>query len=139
MVILNIKLLSGFVSDSASLATVSYNCNRGRNRNIQTVFIDLWWTGWLSIISSQLTGPKSANRVDVKDDHILIYIQQVRWFSSNKQCMLLLLLELILSSALPPIVTERAETGTELRSYPGAPCGEPEASCGWDLWLLRSK
>lgn len=42
MVILNIKLLSGFVVDTASLVMVSCNCNPGRNRNIQTVFIDLW-------------------------------------------------------------------------------------------------
>lgn len=71
-----------------------------------------------------------ANRVDVNDDHILIYIEEVRGFSTNEQWMLLLLLEIILSSALPPIVTERNGTGTELKSYPGAPCAEPEACCG---------
>lgn len=87
----------------------------------------------LNVISSQLKRAPSVSRVDVKNDHILVYIEEVRGFSSNKQWMLLLLLELILSSALLPIVTKRGETGTKLRACPGAPCGEPEASCGQDL------
>ena len=69
MVILDIKMLSGFVPDPESLNMVS------DSRNFK-------WScsshGNPADVSSQLKGALLVDRVEQKEDHVLVYIREVR-------------------------------------------------------------
>lgn len=69
MVILDIKMLSGFVPDPESLNMVSDSSN-------------FKWScsshGNPADVSSQLKGALLVDRVEQKEDHVLVYIREVR-------------------------------------------------------------
>lgn len=75
MVILDIKMLSGFVPVPESLRNVS-NC-RNFHLNSKVWCYDEGITQ-LNIITSQLQRALLVDRVEEKEDHVLMYIQEVR-------------------------------------------------------------
>ena len=88
MVILDIKMLSGFVPDAKSLKDVSYECNF----KLSIIHVGCWCHDegtQLNIISSQIKIPGLVDRVEQKEDHVLVYIQEVRRIHSEEQEMVI--------------------------------------------------
>ena len=70
MVILDIKMLSGFVPDPESLNMVSDSSNFKCSCSC--------CHGNPADVSSQLKGALLVDRVEQKEDHVLVYIREVR-------------------------------------------------------------
>lgn len=93
----------------------------------------------LSVVSSQLQRALLVDRVEQKQDHVMVYVREVRGIHSGVNGGHSPDLLLILSSVFPPTVTKGHSHPPQLRAHTGAPSAEPEASCGQDLRLLPAK
>ena len=89
MVILDIKMLSGFAPDEESLKKVSYE----HSFNFSIIHVGCWCHDnritQLNIVSSQLKMTRLVDRVEQKEDHVLVYIQEVRRIHSEEQEMMI--------------------------------------------------
>ncbi len=102
------------------------------------VFICHWWTTQLILVFPQLKGALLVDRVEQKEDHVLVYLQEVRGIHSKEQ---IICSRFVTNVAF--VFLSTANKGNthqpHLRAHTAALSTEPEASCGQDLWLLPAK
>lgn len=101
-----------------------------------------WRTTQLKLVSSQLKGP-NTNRVDLKDDHVLLYITEVRgpfqWGRKNWCSPGQLLIVPCFCFLFPPTVGEECTLHPQPGAHTRTRSGEPEASRDQALWLLPAE
>lgn len=78
MVIINVKLLSGFILDKSSLRPVSSNVKIPRAyRNTASVKSSSIFLLTCSLLFCQLQKSSTVKRVDEEDGHVIIYVDGV--------------------------------------------------------------
>lgn len=87
------------------------------------------------MVCSQLKGALLVDRVEQKEDHVLVYLQEVRGLYREEQQMMQSrsFTDRAIFFFFLPTVNEGHTHQPQLRAHPGAPSAEPEAGCGEDL------
>ena len=87
----------------------------------------------LNIMSSQLKGAPLVDNVEQEEDHVLLYIREVRGIHSGQYYMMLFRFITIYVSVFLLTVTKDRGHQPQLRAHTGDPCAEPKASRDQDL------
>lgn len=93
----------------------------------------------LIIVSSQLKYSVLVNRVEQKEDHVLVYIEEVRGIQSEEQKMIFSRCVTDSANCFCPTVTTAHTYQLYLRDRTGRRCEESEACPGPDLRLLPAE
>lgn len=87
----------------------------------------------MNVMFSQLKGAMLVDRVERKEDHLLVYIREVKGVHGGQYYMMILRFLTNYVSVFLPTVTKRHCHQSCFSIHTGDPSAEPEASCDQDL------
>lgn len=132
MVVVDFKLLSGFTADTS---LVRMRLKDIQSQNTWSCFRCKQWS-----LSSQLGSPPDSlaplvQRVDAGDDHVLVYLKEVRCAHLPSSCVYAYVLFIPFCLA----GSQRGPHDLQNATETGSCSAESQASGRWGLWLLSAK